>query len=66
MNKPLKVRAGHNKDKINKHRMTLEEMYHHLFDGAYFPGRGTTDDEDRRQANIFSVKNTVKEWRRQT
>jgi len=49
----------------NKPRLTLEEMYHNLFDSAYFPGRDTTDDTDRRQANIFAVKNTISEWRKQ-
>jgi len=41
----------------NKPRLTLEEMYHNLFESVY--------DTDRRQANVFAVKNTVSEWRKQ-
>ena len=48
----------------NKPRLTLEEMYNHLFDSAYTP-IGTSSDTHSRVANIFAVKNTVSEWRKQ-
>ena len=48
----------------DKPRLTLEEMYNHLFDSVYTP-IGTSSDTHSRVANIFAVKNTVKEWRKQ-
>ena len=48
----------------NKPKLTLEEMYHHIFDSICCP-IGRENDEHRRLANIFAVKNTVSEWRKQ-
>jgi len=48
----------------NKPRLTLEEMYNHLFDSAC-PNRDIASDMELRLSNIFAVKNTVSEWIKQ-